>query len=263
VKRTFTVFFSAFGLLMSALPCGGQQVAQQSSEIMEVKVDVAETDISIALANLQLKTDAATVREIYFFDTQQLDLFHRNIILRARKDEKKGDFVVKVRPIDSSTIDPHWFSEPGFKCSIDVTTSDSKEQCVVKEKVAAEDIDNVADGAQTIADLLTKRQRTFAQSYGFTDDLIANTATIGPMTSSEWDISADNDDDMSAELWVLPQGQRFLELSTKVELGEDVKALAHLRQLLKKLNIREREIGENKTEFVMELFLKNYPSPKP
>ena len=65
---------------------------------IELKINVP-ADQRMALSGLDLDLMEARLREVHFFDTPDLTLFHNGLVVRARRSQGgDDDTVVKLRP---------------------------------------------------------------------------------------------------------------------------------------------------------------------
>jgi hypothetical protein len=89
--------------------------AQQDCNV-EVKVLLlpAETQAAVAM----LGAERETAEQVYFFDTDALDLLARGVIVRLRRGAQ-NDLTVKVRPLNAHKFSATSPETKGFKCELD------------------------------------------------------------------------------------------------------------------------------------------------
>ena len=72
----------------------------KGADSVELKLTVPETDHRSAVAALDIDPLDAQVRQVVFFDTPDLRLYEKGVVVRARRIQGKGDdSVVKLRPV--------------------------------------------------------------------------------------------------------------------------------------------------------------------
>jgi hypothetical protein len=72
----------------------------RDADSVELKLTVPESGQYAAAGALRLDPLDAQIRQVYFFDTPDLALNHRGVVLRARRVQRRGgDSVVKLRPV--------------------------------------------------------------------------------------------------------------------------------------------------------------------
>src|SRR6476659_1879895 len=83
----------------------GEELAEllgliESADSVELKVTLPESEHRSAVRALGLDPLEAQIRQIYFFDTPDLQLQQSGLAVRARRIQgRSGDSVVKLRPI--------------------------------------------------------------------------------------------------------------------------------------------------------------------
>ena len=72
----------------------------QDADSLELKLTIPESDQRSTVVALGIDPLDAELRQVYFFDTPDLALNKKGVVVRARRVQKKGgDSVVKLRPI--------------------------------------------------------------------------------------------------------------------------------------------------------------------
>ena len=73
----------------------------RKSDSVELKLTVPAADHRAAISALGLDPLEAQIRQVFFFDTPDLDLNAVGVVARARRIQgRAGDIVVKLRPVD-------------------------------------------------------------------------------------------------------------------------------------------------------------------
>lgn len=218
---------------------------------VELKVTIAKEAIDAALGILALEKKKAERRWITFYDTPDLALYARGLLLRSREVAgDDDDTTVKVRPLEASKVASAWFSVKKFKCEIDRTSSKSVSSCSLTKDVEAGEIDEVACGQRTVKKLFDDDQELFASSYGGAEPEWSALRVLGPTDAWVWELVSPSGLELTVELW--EQGSlRILEASTK-EVAS--KADAVEKQLLADLDLlglKPSPAGETKTKSVL------------
>src|SRR5689334_15123608 len=72
----------------------------EDADSVELKMTLPEASQRSAVAALDLDPLDAQIRQVFFFDTPDLALNKRGVVVRARRVQRKGDdSVVKLRPV--------------------------------------------------------------------------------------------------------------------------------------------------------------------
>ncbi|HEY1818207.1 MAG TPA: hypothetical protein VGG74_37950 [Kofleriaceae bacterium] len=198
-----------------------------ADETVEVKLELA--DGSAALATLGIKdSDATTLEDVWFYDTDSLSLLSAGVILRARKvHDGADDATVKARPMLPDETAPGWLSLDGSKCEVDETTASAESSCSLTSTPATGTIDDVGSGA-AIASLYDADQLVFLGSRDGTVDLDA-LSRFGPIASTDWTVSvASLPQPLALERWLLGDGTLLLEASFRVDHADAPAGMAAL-----------------------------------
>jgi hypothetical protein len=79
----------------------------KGADSVELKLSVPDTNRRSAVRALGIDPLQAQIRQVVFFDTPELQLSGRGIVVRARRVQAKaGDAVVKLRPVEPGLLDP-------------------------------------------------------------------------------------------------------------------------------------------------------------
>ena len=71
----------------------------KDSDSVELKLTVPDSDHRSAVMALDMDVLDAEFRQVVFFDTPDLKLSRKGVIVRARRIRKGGDSLIKVRPV--------------------------------------------------------------------------------------------------------------------------------------------------------------------
>ncbi|MBA2661498.1 MAG: hypothetical protein H0U74_04340 [Bradymonadaceae bacterium] len=186
---------------------------------VELKLMLANDEISLARDTFGLKRKIAALSAVYFYDTPELELYEGGLILRSRSQQGDvDDSTVKHRPMTNDDVDAELLGREGFKCEIDRSPDKEVSSCsftVVQDKG---EIADVARGARAIDKLFSARQELFAQEF-LGDQTIAwdTLEVLGPIEVLKWKVSTKKlEQRLTLELWTLADGTQMLEVSTKV-----------------------------------------------
>ena len=92
----------------------------KGADSVELKLSVPESHQRSAIAALGLDPLQAQIRQVYFFDTPDLLLNKRGVVVRARRVQGKGDdSVVKLRPVVPSQLPPQLRQSPNLVVEVD------------------------------------------------------------------------------------------------------------------------------------------------
>ncbi|WP_433158349.1 hypothetical protein [Kribbella sp. CA-247076] len=128
---------------------------------VELKLNVP-ADRRMALAGLHLDVMDAVLREVYFFDTADLSLFHHGLVVRARRTQgKDDDTVVKARPAVPAELPPAVRDSRNLKLEMDLTRGGYVVSASLKGRRKAGAVRAAVGDNGGLEPLFSKEQRAF------------------------------------------------------------------------------------------------------
>lgn len=230
---------------------------------VEFKVTV-DASQAAALRKLLHLTDGKAEREhIRFYDTPKLDLCRQGIVLRSRVvKDGEDDVTVKLRPVDASRVEPHWFSEQGFKVETDKVGERGVPSASLTLPVKHERVGDVDSGKRGVGSLFNHDQeRLLAELGGKPFDFHA-LSVLGPAEARKWKTTPqEGPGPLAVEEWTLPNGQQVLEVSIRAAQQQSDLASAALSSYLKAQGIRVSSTQETKTQAALDYFAQHPRRP--
>jgi hypothetical protein len=271
--RSRALLSLATGLLMLAAgACGGESTSAddeiQSSPgvdeaplkadevrlMTELKLMVVPDAIDAARKALKLSEKSADRRDVAFFDTPDLRMYSAGLILRARDGSSgEDDTTVKVRPLAREAVDPEWFGVAGFKCEDDSIGDATVSSCSLTIHQDGGEIRQVLDGERAVQKIFSQDQERFLASCATITYSLDALVALGPVPALKWKVSSRRlGTTFAAELWTLPDGREFLELSIRSASSEAALTLDALRKYLEDKDIPLDPDPESKTRLTLE-----------
>jgi hypothetical protein len=198
----------------------------------------------------------AEIRQVYFFDTPDLGLNRRGVVVRARRVQRKdGDSIVKLRPVVPAELPKKRRHTPGFTVEVDAMPGGHVCSGSLKQSVANADVRQVVHGEQALRSLFSKEQREFLAEHALDGPALDELAVLGPILVLKLKFEPEGfDRKLVAELWIYPDNSRVLELSTKCDPGEAFQAAVETRAFLSGRGIDLFGEQETKTVKALEYF---------
>ena len=226
------------------------------TDSVELKLTIPESEqLSVARA-LGLDPLDAQIRQVFFFDTADLELDRHGVVVRARRIQRKGgDSVVKLRPVEPADVPKALRASQRFTVEVDATPGGFVCSGTLKRAVDTADVRRVATGERPLTSLLSKRQRALAADRGPDGLALDELRVLGPILVLKLRFEPKElAQRMVAELWLYPDGSRVLELSTKCEPGEAFQVAAETRAYLATKGVDISGDQETKTKKALQFF---------
>jgi hypothetical protein len=238
---------------------------QQINEVLTILKDVGSVELKLVapmhthratIAKLGLDPIEAEVRQVYFFDTPNLDLNKAGVVVRARRIAGgTGDTVVKLRPVDPAAIDKELRRSESFKTEVDVVPGGYVCSGSFKGRCTAQEVRDAVGGKMPLDTLFSKEQRAFYKAHAPSGVALRELATFGPtfvLKARLWVKELKRR--LTVELWLFHDGSRNLEISTKAEPAEAFQVAAELKAYLRQIGIELTGNQQTKTKAAMEFF---------
>jgi hypothetical protein len=229
----------------------------KKSDSVEMKLTVPMSDRSRAGEALDADPLDAEIRQVYFFDTPELALNQRGLVVRARRVQQKGDdSVVKLRPVVPDELPKDVRRSPNFGVEVDAmpggtfVCSGSMKRALKTPRVR----DAVA-GRLPLRKLFSKEQRALYEENAPEGLAIDALSILGPIVVLKLKFApAGYDRKLVAELWMYPDNSMLLELSTKCLPAEAFDVAADARAFLTDRGVDLSGEQETKTKKALAFF---------
>jgi hypothetical protein len=247
---------------MATAPLAADQVAEllalaKNSDSVELKLTVPESAQRSTIDALGLDPLQAQIRQVFFFDTPDLALDKRGLVVRARRIQNKGDdSVVKLRPVVPDQLPGELRSSPNFVVEVDALPGGFVCSGAMKQMLDLTEVRQAVRGQRPLKKLFSKEQKTLFAEHadGITfDDL----SILGPLFVLKLRLNPPElGRRLVAEAWLYPDGSRILELSTKCKPSEPFQVAAETRAFLEERGVDLSGEQETKTRKALRFFAK-------
>jgi hypothetical protein len=223
---------------------------------LEFKVTVLPAEEAKVQAELRRAGVNPTRRKVYFYDTPELALFAKDLVLRARvTDGDDDDSTVKLRPLPLPDVPARWRAADGVRIELDVVGRKRVPSAKLDGEPDRGEIEQVEHGTRNLSELFTEAQEAVVADELPSGISLNNLAMLGPVEARKWDLPPEVfPHGLSVEEWSLPDGTHFIELSFKVTPDEAESAERAFHSLLDRLRIGHDGDPEPKTPRVLEFF---------
>jgi hypothetical protein len=228
------------------------------ADSVELKLTVPEADQRSAVDALGMDPLDAQIRQVYFFDTPELTLYGKGVVVRARRVQKKGDdSVVKLRPVVPSELPEELRQSPSMFVEVDAMPGGFVCSASLKRTLGTTDVRAAARGERKVRKLFSKEQRRFFAAHAPDGIELEDLGVLGPINVLKLKFSpGDYGRRLVAELWMYPDNSRILELSTKCAPAEAFDVAARARAFLTDHGIDVTGEQQTKTRTALRYFAK-------
>jgi hypothetical protein len=230
----------------------------RKADSVELKLTVPAADHRTAITNLGLDPLEAQIRQVFFFDTPDLDLNAVGVVARARRIQgRAGDTVVKLRPVDPDGLPAELRLSPNVGVEVDAMPGGYVCSASLKAKADAPSVRAVSLGKLSARKIFSKEQRTFFDAHAPDGITLKDLAVLGPIFVLKQNfVPSELGRRLVAELWFYPGGSRILELSTKCSAVDAFQVAAEARLYLTEKGVSLEGKQETKTKAALNFFSK-------
>jgi hypothetical protein len=231
----------------------------KDADSVELKLTVSESDQRSTVAALGMDPLDAQIRQVFFFDTPDLSLNDRGLVVRARRVQgRAADTVVKLRPVVPSELPAKLRSSPNLVVEVDAMPGGYVCSASLKGSVDNSEVLKVAGGNRPLRKLFSKEQREFFATHAPEGIELDDLTLLGPIFVLKLKFKpSDYDRKLVAELWNYPDNSRVLELSTKCAPSEAFQMSVESRAFLRKHGVDLSGEQQTKTKKALTIFSKS------
>jgi hypothetical protein len=224
-----------------AKPLSAEEIIQvfkliKGATSVELKLSVPLTSQRATIKSIGLDPVEAQPRQAFFFDTPDLALNKAGMVVRARRIQGgDADTVVKLRPVDPSSIDPELRRSAAFKVEVDAMPGGFVCSASFKGACTGQEVLDVTSGAMPLRKLFSKEQRAFFDAHAPAGVTMDKLVLLGPtflLKAKHQPKAKDFDRPITIEMWLYPDGSRILEVSTKCLPKEAFQVTADFKSYL-------------------------------
>jgi hypothetical protein len=228
----------------------------RGADRVELKVTVPEEHHRSAVAALEMDPLEAQIRQVFFFDTPDLELDRAGLVVRARRTQGKGDdSVVKLRPIVPDELPVRLREAPEFGIEVDAMPGGFVCSGTMKREHKRPRVHDCVGGALPVSKLFSKAQRELFAEHAPTELELDALRILGPIFVLKLKFSPTGyDRRLVAELWLYPDYSAILELSTKCAPSEAFQVAAETRAFLTERGVDLSGEQQTKTRKALEFF---------
>ena len=246
---------------MTTVASSAEDLAQlialgRGADSVELKLTVPLDSGQRAAAALGVDPLDGEIRQVYFFDTPDLELEAHGLVVRARRIQRKGDdSVVKLRPVVPDQVTDDLHASPNFVIEVDAMPGGYVCSGSMKRALPKPTVREAATGGRAVRKLFSKEQRALFDTHAPDGLEIDELAVLGPILVLKLKFAPQGyARKLAAELWVYPDGSMVIELSTRCAPGEAFQVAAETRSFLGERGVDLSGEQQAKTKKALEFF---------
>jgi hypothetical protein len=235
----------------------------KGADSVELKVTVPVSEHRATIQGLPMDPVEAQPRQVFFFDTPDLDLNRAGVVVRARRFQGgRGDTVVKLRPVVPEALPADLRRSAAFNVEVDVLPGGYVCSASYKGRTTGQEVRDAVRGGAPLRKLYSKEQRVFYRDHAPEGISLDSLVPLGPtfilktkfMVESTYDVQR-WDHLMAVEMWFYPDGSRILELSTRSRPTDAFQVAAEARAYLAGHGVVIAGEQQTKTKAALEFYM--------
>ena len=230
------------------------------ADSVELKLTVPDSQQRSTVTGLGMDPLEGQIRQVFFFDTPDLALNKQGVVVRARRVQGRGDdTVVKLRPIVPDQLHPSVRKAKTMVVEVDAMPGGYVCSASFKGALGpGTAVKEVAAGNRAIRKLYSKEQRAFYATHAPEGLALDDLMVLGPINVLKLKFTPKGlKRRLVAELWLYPDGERILELSTKCAPTEGFHVAAEMKAFLADRGIDLYGEQQTKTKTALDFFAKS------
>jgi len=228
----------------------------RGADSAELKLTIPDAAQAATVRALGFDPLEGQIRQVFFFDTPDLELNKAGVVVRARRVQGKGnDSVVKLRPVVPDALPPELRLSENLVVEVDAGPEAFVCSASMKRAMGPDAVNEVVLRGKSIRTLFSKEQRAFYAEHAPDGVPLESLQVLGPIFVLKARIVPPGfKRRLVGEMWLYPDGSRILELSTKCTPGEAFQVAAEGRALLRGHGIDVSDGQQTKTATALRYF---------
>jgi hypothetical protein len=192
---------------------------------------------------------------VHYFDTPQLDLARRGVVVRLRSvDDDRGDATVKIRRAAPVRLPKPLRRHRDLAVEIDTLPDARHWSAALRRDLDADALEGVLRGRRSLRDILSGSQRMLYGSPPHDGPDLSRLRSVGPVRVHRLKLATlDCGSRVVVETCRYPDGSRLVEVSAKCSTALAGRAAAEFTALLRALRVDTAAVQHTKTRAALEL----------
>jgi hypothetical protein len=228
----------------------------RDSDSVELKLTIPEHQQRSTVFGLGMDPLEAQIRLVHFFDTPELTLNAKGVVVRARRVQGRGDdTVIKLRPVVPANLPEDIRQSASMFVEVDAMPGGFVCSASMKGRLGEGEVKRAVAGERAVRKLFSKEQRAFYAAHAPEGLGLDDLTLLGPIFVLKLKFTPEElPRKMVAEMWLYPDGERILELSTKCAPDEAVSVAMKAKKYLTERGIDLGGAQQTKTRTALSFF---------
>jgi hypothetical protein len=231
MKRAAATFLVPAVVAFAVTAAGDDRAAERRAE---VQVGLCSEPDKIIPA-LGLEPAAAERLEVWYFDDPSLGFFGHGLLFRLRIKDRQSELTLKVAHQDCAQVPPTLIPYHEGKCEYDLHGTEMTGAVSLNKALDDRTREELVAGRVPLSQVLSAAQIRYLQEVAHAWPLASGLERLGP---AHVDSYRNPNRSLVVEVWHLPSGRRFIEISQRVSLEEARRTRAQLEKTLVKTGVR-------------------------
>lgn len=184
----------------------------------EIQFEICEPSVGVILKKLQLSASSTKTKEVFYHDTDNLDLIRQNVVLKISSASSKLQSIAKVKNLSEDSIPWNELENHDHKCELDIYLDLSRISCSLSEVL------------KNNTDILSLPQVNFIKATGL-NPIYPNMKSFGPVATLSQTVK-DSKYNMVIESSFVGRKLAAIEFSVRTDIKDARKAQTELKYLL-------------------------------
>ena len=237
----------------------------EGADSVELKLTVPDESQRSTIKALGVDPLEAQIRQVFFFDTPELELNEAGVVVRARRiQQRDADTVVKLRPVIPANLSAELRSSHGFAVEVDAMPGGYVCSASLKGGIPADAVLPSVSGDRALSAMFSEEQQRFFTEHAPSGLAIDDLSVLGPIFVLKLKLPKGTfSRKIVVEMWLYPGGSRILELSTKCLPDEALRVAVEARQFFESRGIELSGQQQTKTKAALEFFSSELRAERP
>ena len=229
--RAVAAFLAPACVTFAVVVAGDGRAAEWRAE---VQVGLCSEPDKIITA-LGLEPVAARRTEVWYFDDSSLGLFARGLVFRLRIHDGHSELTLKAADQDCAQVPPALMPRHEGKCEYDLHGTDLKGAVSLDTALDERTRKELVAGRLPLSQVLSPAQIRYLQEVTHGWPLASGLERLGPV---QVDSYRNRSRSLVVEVWHLPSGRRFIEISQRGSVEDARQTRSELEGTLAKVGVQ-------------------------